>query len=571
MKLFGLELPPSMADALRACRPHLMAALGFSFFLNLLFLAPALYMLQVYDRVVATAGRTTLLFVTLALIIALVTLAALDAIRARLLIRASARLDAELSPKIVQRMMSEGGQENSQALRDFDTVRQTLASPVTGAILDAPWAPIFIIVAFLLHFWIGAFALLSVVLLVVIATMNQRATRATVDASSRELAASAASGQAAALQGPTIRALGMTSAMGNRQLQQRSSGLSNLAESQFVGSRFSALTRFVRLFVQSAALGIGALLAIAGEISAGAIIAASILLGRALQPVEGLVGGWATLSSARAALARLSATLSRDNQSERPRTQLPKPEGRLDVEGVGVRSAPGAPPIIADITFQAIPGDLIGVIGPSGSGKTTLAKVIAGAVVPQAGNVRIDGAQRADWDQDFLGRCIGYLPQEPSLFEGSIKDNISRFDAAGAHLAEVDAAVIASAKLTGVHQLILRLPQGYDTQLGPMGAGLSSGQAQRIALARAFYGRPNLLVLDEPNAFLDAEGETALIRALLAERKRGATIIVVAHRRAVIEAANKLMVIEGGRMKMFGPARDVIARLSAPSGTESVA
>ena len=571
MKLFGLELPQVMADALRACRPHLMAALGFSFFLNLLFLAPALYMLQVYDRVVATAGRTTLLFVTLALLIALVTLAALDAIRARLLIRASARLDAELSPKIVQRMMSEGGQDSSQALRDFDTVRQTLASPVTGAILDAPWAPIFIIVAFLLHFWIGAFALLSVVLLVVIATMNQRATRASVDASSRELAASAASGQAAALQGPTIRALGMTSAMANRQLQQRSSGLGSLAESQFVGSRFSALTRFVRLFVQSAALGIGALLAIAGEISAGAIIAASILLGRALQPVEGLVGGWATLSSARAALARLSATLARDADAERPRTQLPKPDGRLDVEGVGVRSAPGAPPIIVDITFQAVPGDLIGIIGPSGSGKTTLAKVIAGAVVPQAGNVRIDGAQRADWDADFLGRCIGYLPQEPSLFEGSIKDNISRFDAADADSAEVDAAVIASAKLTGVHQLILRLPQGYDTQLGPMGAGLSSGQAQRIALARAFYGRPNLLVLDEPNAFLDAEGETALIRALLAERKRGATIIVIAHRRAVIEAANKLMVIEGGRMKMFGPAREVIARLSAPSTAESAA
>ena len=564
LKLAGIELPPPLAEAVRSCRQHFMAAAIFSFLLNLLFLAPPLYMLQVYDRVVATGGKMTLLFVTLALAIALLTLSALDAIRSRLMVRASIRLEAAIAPGLLRRMLSVGGTANVQAMRDLDTVRQTIASPVAAALFDAPFAPIFIIVAFLLHFWIGMLAIASIVVLMVLAWRNQQATQRSIEAATQMLNQSHASQQAASVQAQTVRALGMTGAMVARQVSLRSDGLSKLVESQFSGSRYAAASRFFRMFVQSAALGLGALLAIAGYISSGAIIAASILLGRALQPVEALIGGWSSLSGARAAMARLADVMAGSDEADRIRTALPKPEGHLKVENVGLRRPDGIP-ILAGISLAAQPGDIIGIIGPSGSGKSTLAKVIAGGIIPEIGTVRIDGAQRSDWDQDELGRHIGYLPQEPSLFEGTIKDNISRFSRWGANgSGDIDAETIKAAKLAGVHELILKLPQGYDSRLGPLGAGLSAGQAQRIALARAFYGDPAILILDEPNAFLDAEGEAALIEAMLGAKARGATTLVIAHRRAILESANHMLVLEAGRPTMFGPAKDVVARLTAP-------
>lgn len=564
LTLAGIELPKPLADALRSCRPHFIAAAGFSFLLNLLFLAPALYMLQVYDRVVTTGGKATLLFITLALAVALLTLSALDAIRSRLMVRASIRLESQIAPAVLGRMMSVGGPANAQAMRDLDTVRQTIASPVAAALFDAPFAPIFIFVSFLLHFWIGVLALVSVALLVTLAWRNQHATRKSTEGATYLLAQSHASQQSAAVQAQTVRALGMADAMVQRQLSLRQNGLGKLVQSQFLGSRYAAASRFFRMFVQSAALGLGALLAIAGYISSGAIIAASILLGRALQPVEALIGGWASLGAARAALERLARVMAAPGDADRIRTALPKPEGHLRVENVGIRRPDGTP-ILFGVTFAAEPGQVTGIIGPSGSGKSTLAKVIAGAIVPEIGTVRIDGAQRSDWDQDELGRHIGYLPQEPSLFEGSIKDNISRFRRWSANGGgDIDAEAIKAARLAGVHDLILQLPQGYDTVLGPLGAGLSAGQSQRIALARAFYGDPALLLLDEPNAFLDAEGETALIEAIKGARGRGAAILVIAHRRSVLESADHLLVLEAGRPTMFGPSKDVVARLTAP-------
>jgi PrtD family type I secretion system ABC transporter len=564
LKVAGVELPKPLADAVRSCWPHFAAAAGFSFLLNLLFLSPALYMLQVYDRVVSTGGKTTLLFITLALVIALLTLSALDAIRSRLMVRASIRLETQIAPMVLKRMLSVGGPANIQAMRDLDTVRQTIASPVAAALFDAPFAPIFIIVAFLLHFWIGMLALASVGLLVTLAWRNQQATRKSTEGATYLLAQSHASQQSASVQAQTVRALGMTGAMVQRQLSLRQNGLGKLVQSQFMGSRYAAASRFFRMFVQSAALGLGALLAIAGYISSGAIIAASILIGRALQPVEALIGGWASLGSARASLARLAEVMAAPGDADRIRTALPKPQGQLRVENIGIRRPDGTP-ILFGVTFMAEPGHVTGIIGPSGSGKSTLAKIIAGAMVPELGTVRIDGAQRSDWDQDELGRHIGYLPQEPSLFEGSIKDNISRFRRWSMDGAEdIDALAIKAAKLAGVHDLVLQLPQGYDTWLGPLGAGLSAGQSQRIALARAFYGDPAILLLDEPNAFLDAEGETALIEAMKGARSRGATILVIAHRRAILESADHLLVMEAGRPTMFGPSKEVVARLTTP-------
>jgi len=563
MKIAGVELPRDIAEAVEACRPHFLAAAIFTFFINLLFLAPAIYMLQVYDRVVATGGKTTLLFVTLALAVALLTLSALDAIRNRLLVRASMRLDALLSPKILKRMMARNSNAAVQAMRDFETIRQAIGSPVAGALFDVPWFPLFLFVAFLLHFWIGILAIAASALLFFVAWRNQRATAETMQTATQAMAASQAAAQTVALNNDTVRALGMVGTMVHRQLEHRAYGLDRMADAQFTGGRYSALSRFVRLFVQSAALGLGALLAIAGYISMGSIIAASILLSRALQPVESVISGWPMLSSAHAALQRLSDVLS-NAPAERIYTRLPEPAGRIELDQVGVRGPDGRP-VLFGISFDVNPGEMIGIIGPSGAGKTTLAKVLAGAMPAEAGTVRIDGAAYDDWEPDALARHIGYLPQEPSLFEGTIKENISRFsDMANGQ--DVDALAVQAAKAAGVHELILRLPKGYDTPLGPLGHGLSSGQAQRVALARALYGDPVLLVMDEPNAFLDGEGEAALMQSLIGAMKRGAAIVLIAHRRSVLASANRLLVLEAGRPKMFGPAREVVARLSQGPG-----
>src|SRR5207302_6541398 len=318
--------------------------------------------------------------------------------------------------------------------------------------------------------------------------------------------------------------------------------LANMISAQFGGGKLTATSRLFRLFVQSVALGLGALLAIAGDSSGGAIIASSVLLSRALQPIESIIGGWSSLGSARAGARRLSQALENLDE-ERIYTVLPAPEGVLQVEEVGVRGRDGRPGLVG-VSFRADPGNVLGIIGPSGSGKTTLGKILIGALQPTVGTVRIDGARLTDWEPDDLGKHFGYMPQEPSLFEGTIKENIARFSRGrGSEDAKkIDAAVVSAAMEAGVHELILQLPQGYDTTLGLMGAGLSAGPAQRTALARALYGDPRLLVLDEPNAFLDQNGEEALLRAITNARARGATVIVIAHRRGVLAVADRLLV-----------------------------
>ena len=564
VKLFGVELPKALADALGQCRQHFVAAAVFSLLINILYLAPTLYMLQIYDRVVPTAGKTTLLFVTLALALSLLALSGLDMVRGRLLVRASERLDALLAPRILEQMMTTDTAGSAQAMRDFDAIRSSVATPIVAAMFDAPWTPVFLLVAFLLHFWIGVMAVLSAAILVTLAWSNQRATQARMEQATSAIAAAQNAQQAAAVQGVTIRGLGMTRTMVARQLDRRGIALSNMVEAQVVGGRLAATSKFFRMFVQSAALGLGALLAIAGDISAGAIIASSILLSRALQPIESIIAGWSSLATARAAVHRLSDVLENIGE-QRAYTALPVPKGLLEVEGAGVRGNDGRA-ILMGVSFRAQPGKIVGIIGPNGSGKSTLGRVLVGAIEPTVGAVRLDGARLTDWAGNELGQYIGYMPQEPSLFEGTIKENISRF--AQASTAEevrlIDEAVVAAASEAGVHELILQLPQAYETRLGLMGSGLSLGQAQRIALARALYGTPTVLVLDEPNAFLDTDGEAALIGALTRARSRGATVIVIAHRRSVVDVADELLVLEEGRPKIMGPTSAVIRRLASP-------
>jgi PrtD family type I secretion system ABC transporter len=566
VKVAGLVVPEDFVAGLRGAKPHWTAALAFSLFINLLYLAPSIYMLQVYDRVVPTGGKLTLLFVTLALAVALATMALLDLVRNRLLIRASAELDAALSEKILMRSVAgHGSVAGAQAVRDFDTLRQIMASPTAAAILDVPWAPIYIFVAFLFHFWLGLFAIASIILLLGIAWWNQTATRGQLERSNQAITAAHGSQQSVAMHGQVIRALGMSRAMVTRQQMQRALALRDAIGAQMTGGKFTALSKFARMFVQSGALGLGALLAVAGEISTGSIIAASILLSRALQPAEGIISGWGNIGNAKGAASRLFDFYSRTGEAARIHTALPEPQGKLDIEQVGLRGS-GGQPILLGVSISLRPGEILGVIGPSGAGKTSLAKLACGAIKPDAGTVRIDGAQLSDWDQDVLCRHIGYLPQEPSLFEGTIKDNISRF--AAWHIDtedEIDAKAVAAAKAAGVHELILRQPQGYDTMLGSLGAGLSAGQAQRVALARALYGDPTLLILDEPNSFLDAEGEAALAAAMVEARQRGAAIMAIAHRKAILSSADRLLVLEGGRPTLMGPAQDVTARMARPA------
>ena len=570
MKLVGIELPAVLADALRDCRKHFIAAAVFSLLINILYLAPTLYMLQVYDRVVPTGGTTTLLFVTMALALALLTLSGLDMVRNRLLVRASQRIDALIAPRILQQMMGSDSGAAGQAMRDFDTIRSMIATPAIASIFDAPWTPVFLLVAFMLHFWIGILAILASVTLVTLAWLNQRATQRKMELATSAMASAHNSQQAAATHGTTIKGLGMTGAIVERQLAHRRIALANTVSAQFAGSKLTATSRFFRLFIQSIALGVGALLAIDGKISSGAIIASSVLLSRALQPIESIIGAWSSLAGARAATERLSRAFEKIDE-ERIYTSLPTPKGELQVEEVGVRGREGRP-ILVGVSFRAEPGQILGIIGPSGSGKTTLGKILVGAMQPTIGTVRIDGAKLTDWDQDELGKYFGYMPQESSLFEGSIKENIARFETgSGDDAKRIDDAVVAAAQEAGIHDLILQLPKGYDTALGLMGFGLSAGQAQRVALARALYGEPRLIVLDEPNAFLDQAGETALIAAIAKARARGATVIVIAHRRGVLSAVDRLLVLEDGRPKLLGPANEVVARLAGPRKSENAA
>jgi len=571
VKLAGIELPAVLADALRDCRQHFIAAAVFSLLINILYLAPTLYMLQVYDRVVPTAGTTTLFFVTLALAFALLTLSSLDMVRNRLLIRASQRIDALIAPRILHQVMAADSGAAGQAMRDFDSIRGMIATPAIAAIFDVPWTPVFLLVAFMLHFWIGILAILASVTLITLAWLNQRATQRKMEIATTALASAHNSQQAAATHATTVKGLGMTGAMVERQLEHRRIALTNMISAQFAGSRLTASSRFFRLFIQSIALGVGALLAIDGKISSGAIIASSVLLSRALQPIESIIGAWSSLAAARAATERLSHALEKVDD-QRIYTSLPEPKGELKVEEVGVRGREGRP-ILVGVSFTAEPGQILGIIGPSGSGKTTLGKILVGAMQPTIGTVRIDGAKLTDWDQDQLGKYFGYMPQESSLFEGTIKENIARFEeAADADEAKrIDQAVISAAKEAGIHELILQLPKGYDTPLGLMGFGLSAGQSQRVALARALYGEPRLLLLDEPNAFLDQSGEAALIQAIAKARARGATVIVIAHRRGVLSAVDRLLVLEDGRPKILGPANEVVARLTGPRKSENAA
>lgn len=565
--------PPTeiIASALRACRTHFVAVAAFSALLNLLFLVPMLYMLQVYDRVIPTRGGLTLFFLTLVLLFGLISLALLDYVRSGLLVRASIRLDRQLSGVLLDTTLARRDKTFDavarQAMREFDTLRQALTGPAIIALCDAPWSPIYVLVCVLIHPLIGLLVFIGAALLAAVAYRNLQATSEPLQRANEAAARAYASQEQVLAGAENVRALGMRQRMVRRHLVERDSMMTQQTSASFASSRYVTMSKFLRLALQSLALGLGAWLAINNSVSVGAVFAASFLAGRALQPIEQILSTWRSIAQAKSAYDKLNILLGA-RETEIALTQLPPPEGRLDVEQLSVANAAGDGAILSNLSFELAPGEIIAVVGPSGAGKSTLLRMLAGAGRPDRGIIRIDHASITDWDPEQLATYIGFLPQDISLFAGTVKENIARFqDGLDADIGEIDAKAIVAAKHCQAHELILGLPNGYNSMLGWGGRGLSAGQAQRIGLARALYGDPPIVLLDEPNAHLDAAGEGQLVETLMALKARKAAVLIVAHRLGVLAAVDKILILRDGRIEAFGLRDEIIALITGTAAT----
>ena len=541
--------------AIIAHRGDFRRVAGFSLVSNMLMLVPALYMLQVYDRVLNSRNSTTLIMLTLILLVLLALQGALESARGRLLQRVGVGLDQLLGARVFEAILRRNlraPEGNAiQPLHDLTTLRQFLGGPGVASLFDAPWAPIYLVVIALIHPWLGLFALASAIVILGLALLNEAVS------SKPLLEAQQWSMKAGALAGGQLRnaevaeALGMVDMVRARwsELQDKVLALQSLASER--AGKVGKITRFVRLATQSLILGLGALLAIEDVITPGGMIAGSILLGRALAPVEQLIAQWRAWLSARTAHGRLR-TLLKDYPAPPKSMPLPAPSGMVTVENVTAAPPGRQVVVLKGLTFQINPGDAVGIVGPSAAGKSSLARLLVGLWRPLNGHVRLDSVNAADWDKTELGPYLGYLPQDVELFEGTVAENIARFGTIDAE------QVVAAARRAGVHDMILRLPAGYETRLGGGGGVvLSSGQTQRIGLARALHGNPRLVVLDEPNANLDDAGEAALLEALRGLKSNGATVVVVTHRSSVLAVLDKLLVLREGQLAYYGP-RDLV-------------
>lgn len=540
-------------------KPTLWALGCFSAVINLLLLAPSFYMLQVYDRVLTSRNATTLWMLT-GLVLGLYALSsALDHLRSVAIARLANQVDQALGRRTfdasLRRNLVQPLAHVTQPLSDLAQLRQFVGSPSVFAFFDAPWFPFYLAVIFLFDRWLGAFALGGTLVLVLLAVLNEWVGAAAQREAGRE---SVKAMQAAAdtfRNAEVVQAMGMKQALYQRwgRLHRASGALMLRAaeRTQAIGG----VTRFFKLALQSLVLGFGALLVLYDDLSGGMMIAASILMGRTLAPVEQLIAVRRQWSQVRDAYQRLSGLLAQFPE-EIARLPLPAPAGRLAVENLALAPPGHKQLVVRETSFTLEPGDVLGIVGASGSGKSSLARALAGVWPPAAGTVRLDGAELSHWPPDQRGAATGYMPQDVELFEGTVAENIARFQEADPQ------AIVAAAMEAGVHELVLRLPEGYDTRLGDRGAGLSGGQKQRIALARALFGQPRLVVLDEPNSNLDEAGDQALLRCVQRLRERRCTTVLITHRPAALAQANKLLVMQDGRLQMFGPREQLLATLA---------
>ncbi|MDR5860403.1 type I secretion system permease/ATPase [Halomonas eurihalina] len=556
--------PPGddIRQALRSYRAGFLGIGVYSGVINLLMLVPPLYMLQVYDRVLASGNTTTLWLLTAMALGLLALMGALEYLRSLAVIQIGERLDEHLGDRVYaaafERGLRQGQAAAGQATRDLDSLRQFITGNAVFAFFDAPWFPCYLLVMFLFHPWIGALALVGALVLITLAWLNERLSQPLLRQAGGLSLSAAATAEGHLRHAEAIESMGMLTALARRWRHPHDGyvALQGLASERT--ALVTAISKSLRIALQSLVLGLGAWLAVAGDISAGMMIAGSILMGRVLSPIDQVINAWRQWSSTRLAQQRLS-TLLEAHPPRQPGMALPPPCGELALEGVSAAPPGGKVPTLVQIDFRLAAGACLGVIGPSGSGKSTLARLLVGAWTPRVGKLRLDGAELGQWDKTRLGPSIGYLPQEVELFAGSVADNIARF-------AEPDAnKVIEAARAAGVHELILSLPQGYDTPLEDGGRGLSGGQRQRIALARALYGPPALVVLDEPNANLDDAGDKALQAALAWLRERGVTTVLITHRPQVLKTTTHLLALKEGRQQRFGTTEEVMRSASTPS------
>lgn len=530
----------------------------FSAVINGLMLMPAIYMLQLYDSVLTSRNEMTLLMLTLIVIGAYIVLGALEYVRSFVLIRVGAKLDQKLNKRVYtaafEQSLKQGEGNAGQALKDLTNIRQFMTGNALFAFFDAPWFPIYIFVIFMFHPWLGVFALLGTLLLIILAYINEKISRKPLDEANTMAVVSTNMASNNLRNAEVIEAMGMLPNLQARWNKLHSRFLNLQAEASEKAGVVTAISKSTTVALQSLMLGLGALLVLENEISPGMMIAASILMGRAIAPVQLLISVWKQFGSTRSAYDRLNKLLEH-NPAREPGMALPKPTGAIAVENVTAAPPGGRVAVIKGLNLALASGEVLGVVGPSGSGKSTLARLLVGVWPAAAGKVRLDGADVYLWNKDELGPHIGYLPQDIELFSGTVSENIARFG-------EIDAdKVILAAQRAGVHQMILNMPEGYDTKLGDGGAGLSGGQKQRLGLARAMYDDPALIVLDEPNSNLDDIGEQALLNALVDLRNRRKTIVLITHRSSILGITNKLLVLHEGMAKLFGPTEQVIAEL----------
>jgi ATP-binding cassette subfamily C exporter for protease/lipase len=548
--------------ALHGYRRIFRAIAVFTAAMNLMLLAPSLYMLEVYDRVLSSRNEFTLLMLTLIVVLIFLLYGALDAVRSYAVIEMSKKIDTILNERTYtaafEQNLKTRGTNAGQALNDLTTLRQFVTGPSLYAFFDAPWFPFYLIVIFLFNFWLGVFSAFCMLLLILLAYINETVTHKPLS-EANTLAVQSSNLAANNLRNAEIlEVMGMLPGIRKRwfELHQKFMSIQALASER--AATLGATTKFVRFTTQSLVLGLAAYLVLLDQITPGMMIASTILLGKALGPVEAVIGAWRQWRGAVSSYERLNKLLI-ENPRRNTGMSLPRPEGFIHLEHVYALAPGGQKHILKDVTFQIEPGDVLGVIGPSASGKSTLAKIMVGLWNATPNCVRIDGADAFRWNKDELGPALGYVPQDIEMLPGTVSENIARFYSFQSE------EVIEAAKIAGVHEMILGFEKGYDTMIGDGGTILSGGQKQRIALARAIFGNPSIVVLDEPNSNLDELGELALLNAVTHLRSRKTTVVIITHRTSLLRATNKLLYLHEGSVKAFGPTQKVLEALQRES------
>ena len=551
------EIKSDLQKALGLCRQSFATAGFFSLFINFLMLVPALYMLQLYDRVITSGSESTLIMLTLIVIILLVTMGLLEWVRGQILIRVGARLELLLNKRLFsltfKQALYSGGKTGTQPLDDLTGLRTFLTTNGLFAFFDAPWLPIYIAVMFMFHEWFGWMAVGTAIILASLALITEKLTSKTL-AEANSLSQSGRGLVNTNLRNAeVVESMGMLEGIQSSWLKDSHKVLELQAKASAAHGMVTSISKTIRILAQSLVLGVGAYLVLQQEISPGLMIAGSILLGRALAPIDLMIGTWKGFIAARGMYSRLNTVLL-GIPEEKETMSLPAPVGAINLDDVLVTAPGGKKPILFGMNFSIEAGGSLGIIGPSGAGKSVLARAMLGIWPAISGKVRLDGVDMFSWDRKELGPHIGYLPQDIELFQGTVAENISRFN-------EVDSVkVAAAAKLADVHEMILKLPQGYDTVIDAQGGVLSGGERQRVGLARAVYGNPKLVLLDEPNSNLDELGEMALQNALAALKEKKTTVIIITHRRGILSELDKILLIRDGRMVDFGPREKVFKR-----------